>query len=1545
MSAAVLSRKKTAAQGAKSKTSARGLVIGEPDDSFEREANRFAAEAVSGKPEGPAWSISQMGIGAPLQRKCACGGTCDQCKEDEKKQQTLHRKPAGASRPGEVPEIVDEVLRSPGVPLDTATRDFFEARVHHNFGGVRIHSGGRAAESARAVDALAYTVGDHIVFGEGNYAPGGAAGRKLLAHELAHTVQQGTAAPRVVRRATPGWSNSATGSDNAAETKVGNIRRIPIEGLKTGNQKTSGGSTESAVGRAIVLLHKKFDATKPAKIFLFFHGWNEGYRKGPFGHRDKSLWSIETQLEKSGKEQVIGILPQGTKSSEFGDLPAGTTPPTCNKGQLTKAFNSDAYISEVFSTLISLNVWTASPTVDNVLIAGHSGAGELINQGLLGGGPGSSLPSKFGTLKEVALFDAINGPCEFVAVQDWLEATLKKELADLKTKTSLADQQTYLKTSMRFRSYYEQSTFYSQWNVGPLPSSPAALLAGREPLKTFLSNWFSKNATGIQAHADWEKNYAVEDMGNVAHDDNATNVMTGKTKGGSTPITESLDVLPKREPTAQPCATSEAPELVHEALQSPSRPLATPEKQWARAHFGHDFGNVRVHTDGKATESARAVKSMAYTVGRHIVFDPRRYEMETPGGRRLLGHELTHVLQQRALDPPSFRTSRIRISSPDDPLEKEADRHAIEPGPVTNPSRPSGNILQRGPAEGDLNKGMCEASKKAPKEQVGECNYRRPENCPTYESWIETFVRLASVSVRATTPDPGVVAAGTTHAFEVLGDKPATRFTGKAKKKDDPADPNAPPEPTTEIKTGEKFIDHPTDAWVTECLPPNLKATAYQLPADCADIAIILRHVWLSAHHRTQILRVDKDTWEIGDAKGGPGVRNALKAISDIGSQTVTSLVAPYSDKEGHALVSFADLAPLLHPGDILVWEHRDNGLDKGRTGGHTHTITAVNRDQNGKILSMSFLQGNEPIFGDRCDPKQPDPGGLCAAADDKGKIIKELKVADTDKIREELGHAPGRRIETATTEGPSANGMSMNNPDLDVPTGKKGETKKVWGWEKTTILLAAGPPQAVPRPAMAPAAKGAKPETHLNDWVKSFKGAGTDADWQAAWEGMLLEARAFIEQGLDIPEDEARQTGEAAGNKFWTLAKQPKGTLGDETHFRRLDMAQRALQFVATSRKPSGADPKSAQNQITAKLKKTLDWIGDSFELAGRGASDISFGKADKSVVKVLMTGFDPFAPSGDQSMPAKGVWNPSGAAILAMDNTEVSAKSSAGTAGTARVQGIILPVSYDRFNAGGKGLLETIVTSKAADIDAAITVSMESNVSAARPVRLEQFVVGTEAVVESGPKGPSSKLQPVPAAGGGGAGEGILESNAPLGQIAGDTEQKAKDAEKDIQKPDIGREIRFRFATDDEAKTALAALGGRRGTSREVLVSDEAILHEITKTMVRQANGIDIKFKVGGKDFTAAVVEGPGGNFLSNEVSYRMLRLLKQKSLPQDPLSFHVHTQNPELHENDDPSKRSAADSLSAAGFMNRLVATLKRIVAATAKVILDRRGPKKP
>jgi hypothetical protein len=90
------------------------------------------------------------------------------------------------------PAVVHEVLRSPGAPLDQETRAFMEPRFGHDFADVRLHTGQRAAKSAEAVNALAYTVGRDVVLGTGHdmRSP---AGRELLAHELAHVVQQGHA--------------------------------------------------------------------------------------------------------------------------------------------------------------------------------------------------------------------------------------------------------------------------------------------------------------------------------------------------------------------------------------------------------------------------------------------------------------------------------------------------------------------------------------------------------------------------------------------------------------------------------------------------------------------------------------------------------------------------------------------------------------------------------------------------------------------------------------------------------------------------------------------------------------------------------------------------------------------------------------------------------------------------------------------------------------------------------------------------------------------------------------------------------------------------------------------------------------------------------------------------------------------------------------------------------------------------------------------------------------------------------------------------------
>ena len=93
-----------------------------------------------------------------------------------------------------------------------------------------------------------------------------------------------------------------------------------------------------------------------------------------------------------------------------------------------------------------------------------------------------------------------------------------------------------------------------------------------------------------------------------------------------------------------------APLIVHDVLRSPGRSLGPANRDFMESRFGHDFSQVRVHTDEKAVESAHAVNALAYTVGRDVSFAQGRYVPDTPSGRRLLAHELAHVMQQERGD-------------------------------------------------------------------------------------------------------------------------------------------------------------------------------------------------------------------------------------------------------------------------------------------------------------------------------------------------------------------------------------------------------------------------------------------------------------------------------------------------------------------------------------------------------------------------------------------------------------------------------------------------------------------------------------------------------------------------------------------------------------------------------------------------------------------------------------------------------------------------------------------------------------------------------
>ena len=175
------------------------IAIGAANDRYEREADAVAGRVMA---DG-----GQVGGQRPVsvQRVTDSGGDTE----------------------GVAPASVEQSIAAPGEPLDATTRGFFEQRFRHEFGHVRVHRDGAAAQSAASISALAYTVGNHIVFGSGRYQPQSRSGKSLLAHELTHVLQQGGS---VQRAAISSQTNNARDDESTPALRMQRAAREPLYG-------------------------------------------------------------------------------------------------------------------------------------------------------------------------------------------------------------------------------------------------------------------------------------------------------------------------------------------------------------------------------------------------------------------------------------------------------------------------------------------------------------------------------------------------------------------------------------------------------------------------------------------------------------------------------------------------------------------------------------------------------------------------------------------------------------------------------------------------------------------------------------------------------------------------------------------------------------------------------------------------------------------------------------------------------------------------------------------------------------------------------------------------------------------------------------------------------------------------------------------------------------------------------------------------------------------------------------------------------------------
>lgn len=172
------------------------LTIGHPNDVYEQEADRVADQVMrmpnSDMEATEASSIAQDSL-PEIQRLCPeCENEVQRQPLEEEEEELVQAK----SESQQVPDVDASTeraitnLQGSGRPLTESARSFMEPRFGHDFGGVRIHTDSHAANVARSINAKAFTVGQDIVFGSGEYTPESSSGRHLIAHELTHVVQQ-----------------------------------------------------------------------------------------------------------------------------------------------------------------------------------------------------------------------------------------------------------------------------------------------------------------------------------------------------------------------------------------------------------------------------------------------------------------------------------------------------------------------------------------------------------------------------------------------------------------------------------------------------------------------------------------------------------------------------------------------------------------------------------------------------------------------------------------------------------------------------------------------------------------------------------------------------------------------------------------------------------------------------------------------------------------------------------------------------------------------------------------------------------------------------------------------------------------------------------------------------------------------------------------------------------------------------------------------------------------------------------------------------------
>ncbi len=605
----------------------------------------------------------------------------------------LQRSSADHAGVATVPPIVHEVLRSPGQPLDAATRAHMEPRFRHDFSQVRVHTNVKAAH---AVNARAFTLSHDIVFGSGQYQPETSAGRQLLAHELTHVVQQEVSSvePRVqrtfllselltpqrtARHSNPVATNpnanfypgSARNTSNRRALVVAGIHGTEVSARQLGievNDQLSRGMTSTDFHTIVIPRANptglRGAGSQSAGTYVpdLNREFGAGYMSpNPYAQR---ITSIVSEFDPERILSVHAITRTHSAGIFLDPIHTGAYPRVGTEGERRRAFTGD-----------SRNLGAMQLTED------------MIRQVSTGGGhtrgnvprthfPASEYPTPPGGRSAYSLI---------YPQQSQVNRSLGTWASGL-GKTVI---------TIEIPGYRAMRTIWSAflpavWRFLQIPAPTPASQAQGQPLQPKLKvgppgDRYEQEADRVAEQVMQMPEPSVQRKVELEEEERKEMLHTRSLTHQITPLVQ-RQIEPEEEEHIQTKQNSRQTayidsnlEVQIQSLRGGGQPLARSARNFFESRFGYDFSHVRIYDDTRTAELAQALNAQAFTTDQNIFLRPGEYVPETVDGRRLLAHELVHVVQQTR--PPALESHEQFQSTPAEritPLMHSMEKNIVQ---------------------------------------------------------------------------------------------------------------------------------------------------------------------------------------------------------------------------------------------------------------------------------------------------------------------------------------------------------------------------------------------------------------------------------------------------------------------------------------------------------------------------------------------------------------------------------------------------------------------------------------------------------------------------------------------------------------------------------------------------------------------------------------------------------------------------------------------------------------------------------------------------